>query len=59
MQGGGEMPMVTWPSVVTLTVPFRGGRMRICGLKEKKENSEPREGWEDGTPPPHRDFKVS
>ena len=26
MQGGGEMPMVTW--LVTLTVPFRGGRMR-------------------------------
>ena len=28
------------------------------GPKErKKENREPREGWEDGTPPPHRDFK--
>ena len=27
-------------------------------LKErKKENDNPREGWEDGTPPPHRDFK--
>ena len=29
--------------------------------KRKKENSRktdnPREGWEDGTPPPHRDFK--
>ena len=25
--------------------------------KVKKENAEKREGWEDGTPPPHRDFK--
>ena len=27
-----------------------------CRLKRKKTDS-PREGWEDGTPPPHRDFK--
>ena len=30
------------------------------GQKEKKENRDPREGWEDGripTPPPHRDFR--
>jgi len=26
-------------------------------VSEKKENNNPREGWEDGTPPPHRDFK--
>ena len=26
--------------------------------KKKKENTHPREGWEDGTPPPHRDFKT-
>ncbi len=26
-----------------------------CG--QKKENTQPREGWENGTPPPHRDFK--
>ena len=25
--------------------------------EKKKENDNPREGWEDGTPPPHRDFK--
>ena len=25
--------------------------------RKKKENRKPREGWEDGTPPPHRDFK--
>ena len=24
---------------------------------EKKENGQPKGGWEDGTPPPHRDFK--
>ena len=25
--------------------------------KERKKTDSPREGWEDGTPPPHRDFK--
>ena len=25
--------------------------------KERKKIDNPREGWEDGTPPPHRDFK--
>ena len=25
--------------------------------KEIKKTYNPREGWEDGTPPPHRDFK--
>ena len=25
--------------------------------KERKKTYKPREGWEDGTPPPHRDFK--
>ena len=27
------------------------------GEKERKKTDNPREGWEDGTPPPHRDFK--
>ena len=27
------------------------------GIKERKKTDNPREGWEDGTPPPHRDFK--
>ena len=27
------------------------------GVKERKKTDNPREGWEDGTPPPHRDFK--
>ena len=26
-------------------------------FKERKKTDSPREGWEDGTPPPHRDFK--
>ena len=26
-------------------------------VKERKKTDNPREGWEDGTPPPHRDFK--
>ena len=25
--------------------------------KERKKTDNPREGWENGTPPPHRDFK--
>ena len=28
-----------------------------CPKKERKKTDNPREGWEDGTPPPHRDFK--
>ena len=27
-------------------------------LKERKKTDNPREGWEDGTPPPHRFFVV-
>ena len=27
--------------------------------KERKKTDNPREGWKDGTPPPHRDFKES
>ena len=26
-------------------------------VKERQKTDNPREGWEDGTPPPHRDFK--
>ena len=26
-------------------------------IKERKKTDNPREGWEDGTPPPHRDFR--
>ena len=29
----------------------------ILRKKERKKTDNPREGWEDGTPPPHRDFK--
>ena len=28
-----------------------------CGQKERKKTDNPGEGWENGTPPPHRDFK--
>jgi len=37
-----------------LLVPVRAP---VRCLKRKKESREPKEGWEDGTPPPHRDFK--
>ena len=29
----------------------------FCPKKERKKTDNPREGREDGTPPPHRDFK--
>ena len=31
--------------------------LALTHLKRKKEIDNPREGWEDGTPPPHRGFK--
>ena len=40
---------------------FFNKRLRILQSgwqkKERKKTDNPREGWEDGTPPPHRDFK--
>ena len=36
----------------------KGGMGLSCVLKkERKKTHNPREGWENGTPPPHRDFK--
>ena len=35
---------------------LRESERRDKGKKRKKTDN-PREGWEDGTPPPHRDFK--
>ena len=32
-------------------------RDRRFSPKERKQTDNPRQGWEDGTPPPHRDFK--
>jgi len=32
-------------------------RFQLGPKKERKKTDIPREGWEDGTPPPHRDFK--
>ena len=37
-------------------VPARAQSRAKC-KKERKKRDNPREGWEDGTPPPHRDFK--
>ena len=31
--------------------------MPVVKKKERKKPHNPREGWENGTPPPHRDFK--
>jgi len=51
------------------TGDFTGRKVRCCPVKiaplscqravkkERKKTDNLREGWEDGTPPPHRDFK--
>ena len=39
---------------VPVLVPVRASPVP---KKERKKTDNPREGWEDGTPPPHRDFK--
>ena len=38
-------------------MPF--GVPRLCRVlkKERKKTHNPSEAWENGTPPPHRDFK--
>ena len=38
---------------------FAGSHKATADLftKERKKTHNPREGWENGTPPPHRDFK--
>ena len=33
-------------------------RDRRFSPKERKQTDNPRQGWEDGTPPPHRDFQC-
>ena len=43
---GGPRPYPTYPVMIP-------GQAK----KERKKTDNPREGWENGTPPPHRDFK--
>ena len=43
----------TWSAVGNLT-SRAAGELRS---EKRKKTDNPREGWEDGTPPPHRDFK--
>ena len=38
-----------------LLLVVKHARARAPEKRNKTDN--PREGWEDGTPPPHRDFK--
>ena len=39
---------------VPVLVPVRASP--VPSVKERKKTDTPRAGWEDGTPPPHRDF---
>ena len=43
-------------AAVLFPAPLRATCYYFFELKRKKTDN-PREGWEDGTPPPHRDFK--
>ena len=43
--------------VVILFIRTRGALGALGVQKERKKTDNQREGWEDGTPPPHRDFK--
>ena len=36
---------------------LRAKKERKNPSAKRKKTDNPREGWEDGTPPPHRDFK--
>ena len=38
--------------------PTHVPKLEIGLFKERKKTDNSREGWEDGTPPPHRDFNV-
>ena len=54
----GGVGFVTVHRRCRLTYLFPAGATpRRPALKERKKTDNPREGWEDGTPPPHRDFK--
>ena len=44
------------PFAPLLRAACGGAARRLRALKERKKTDNPREGWEDGTPPPHRDF---
>ena len=50
-----SVPWSTWSAVGNLT--SRAAEQRSAPRKKRKKTDNPREGWEDGTPPPHRDFK--
>ena len=41
----------------TKSRPQRFKEAALAREKKRKKTDNPREGWEDGTPPPHRDFK--
>ena len=43
--------------VFPIRVPKANRQPKRGKKKERKKTDNPREGWEDGTPPPHRDFK--
>ena len=43
---------------VDCVTPRSGSGTQRCASRVHKKTHNPREGWEDGTPPPRRDFKV-
>ena len=47
---------VTTP-VCGFFAPSRTAGFELEIQKERKKTDNPKEGWKNGTPPPHRDFK--
>ena len=47
----------TFKRLEDLPSSAEGLHVICCIKKERKKTDNPREGWEHGTPPPHRDFK--
>ena len=60
VQGGGQGGYGSFGFCISAASNGRASERRgfaFILLKERKKTDNPREGWEDGTPPPHRDFK--
>ena len=45
------------PDTARAQTPYPYTHTHTHTKKERKKTDNPRDGWEDGTPPPHRDFK--
>ena len=54
---GDDCIRYTTPGALLVLLLLTRDSDRLAERKERKKTDNPREGWENGTPPPHRDFK--